>query len=147
MKFTSSILLDTFWLSKFATLWKQWENNLKNDLYLSLKLWVHQYLVMKYTRPFVESRGLHAIFQKRAKKGQKRAKYLNIWARMYNIWKYFENRQSHVCNYHMHETAGISWICFWNALVFFLTQKYTWSRLSKFIYLLSNSKVYLKYSF
>ena len=77
-------------------------------------------LVMKYTGPIVESRGLHAIFQKRAK-------YLKIWAKMYKIWKYFENRQSHVCNYHMHETAGISWICFWNALVFF-----------------SDSEVYLK---
>ena len=42
MKYTSSILLDIFWISKFATLWKQLEDNLENDLYLSLILWVHQ---------------------------------------------------------------------------------------------------------
>ena len=33
--------------------------------------------------PFLESKGMHVIFQKGAKMGQKRAKYLQIWAKMY----------------------------------------------------------------
>ena len=35
--------------------------------------------------PFLESKGMHAIFQKRVKKGQKRAKCLKIWVKMYKI--------------------------------------------------------------
>ena len=37
--------------------------------------------------PILESKGMHAIFQKKGKinfkKEQKRAKYLKIWAKMY----------------------------------------------------------------
>ena len=36
--------------------------------------------------PNLESKGLHAIFQKKkANNGQKRAKYLKIWAKMCKI--------------------------------------------------------------
>ena len=35
--------------------------------------------------PILESKGMHAIFQKNGKKGQKMAKYLKIWAKMYKI--------------------------------------------------------------
>ena len=35
MKYTSGIVLEVFWFPKFATLWKQLETNLENDLYLS----------------------------------------------------------------------------------------------------------------
>ena len=35
--------------------------------------------------PILESKGMHAIFQEKGKKGQKRAKYFNIWANMYKI--------------------------------------------------------------
>ena len=38
--------------------------------------------------PILESKGMHAIFQKKdKKKGQKRAKYLKIWAKMYKTRK------------------------------------------------------------
>ena len=52
--------------------------------------------------PILESKGMHAIFQEKGKKGQKRAKYFNIWANIYKIWKYFEKGQPHACDYCMH---------------------------------------------
>ena len=61
----------------------------------------------QYSGPILESKGMHAIFQKNGKKGENRAKYLKIWAKMYHIWKYFEKGQLHACDYRMHETAGI----------------------------------------
>ena len=42
-------------------------------------------------RPILESKGMHAIFQKKGK----------IWAKMYNIWKYFEKGQVIAWDYHM----------------------------------------------
>ena len=45
----------------------------------------------------LESKGMHAIFQKKGKKmlkkGQKKAKYFKIWAKIYKIWKCFEKGQ------------------------------------------------------
>ena len=35
--------------------------------------------------PILESKSMHAIFQKKGKKGEKRVKCLNIWALMYKI--------------------------------------------------------------
>ena len=53
-----------------------------------------------YSGPILESKGMHAIFQKKGQKEQ-------------NIWKFgqkctkFEKGQSHVCDYCMHETARL----------------------------------------
>ena len=50
------------------------------------------YNILKYTGPFLESKGMRAIFQKKSKKGQnmlkkgkKEVKYLKTWAKMYKI--------------------------------------------------------------
>ena len=40
MKYTSSIILEIFWLPKFVNLWKELKSSL--DLYVSSILWVHQ---------------------------------------------------------------------------------------------------------
>ena len=41
---------------------------------------------MLETGPILESKGMHAIFQKKGKKKwQKRTKYLKIWAKIYKI--------------------------------------------------------------
>ena len=45
------------------------------------------------------------FLRKRAKKGKKKKR--KNWAKMYKIQKYFEKGQTHVCNYHMYETARV----------------------------------------
>ena len=52
-----------------------------------------------WAEPILESKGMRAIFQKRAKKILKRVKYLKIWAKMDKIWKYFEKGHVIVCDY------------------------------------------------
>ena len=83
----------------------QWKIFSKN--YKAIRVWL--WPVYKFTGSIVESKGMHAIFQKKGKKEQKRAKYLKIWAKKYKIWKYFEKGKPHACDYHMHETARICW--------------------------------------
>ena len=60
-----------------------------------------------YTRPILESKGMHTIFQKKCKKRQKiflkktkKGKIFKIWAKKYTIW-YFEKGQVIVCDNHM----------------------------------------------
>ena len=67
---------------------------------------------MHLSGPILESKGMHAIFQKKARKrvkkivkGQKWAKYLKIWAKNAQIRKYSEKQQVIVYNYHMQYTV------------------------------------------
>ena len=41
--------------------------------------------VLAVVRAYSRNKGMHAIFQKKSKKGLKGAKYLKIWAKMYKI--------------------------------------------------------------
>ena len=45
------------------------------------------------------------FLRKRAKKGQKKKRKNR--GKMYKNQKYFEKGQTHVCNYHMYETARV----------------------------------------
>ena len=51
------------------------------------KIWqcLFYYGNLMKTGPIPESKGMHTIFQKKAKRGQKRAKYLKIWAKIYKV--------------------------------------------------------------
>ena len=55
------------------------------------------------SRSILESKGMHAIFQKKGKKGEKI--FENIWkfGQKYKIWKYFEKGQVIACDYHTHK--------------------------------------------
>ena len=48
----------------------------------SLQKYLH---AKKISGPILESKGMHAIFQKKGKKGQNREKYLKNWGKMYKI--------------------------------------------------------------
>ena len=53
-----------------------------------------------FAESFLESKGMHEIFQKKGKKMLKRAKnaiYLKIWAKMYQVRKSFLKGQVNVC--------------------------------------------------
>ena len=59
---------------------------------------------MYETGPILESKGMHAIFEKKGKKmlrkGKKGQNIQKFWQKIYKMWKSFEKGRVIACDYH-----------------------------------------------
>ena len=118
MKYTSSILLEIFWFPKFVTL----KNNL--NLYVSSILWVHQEFSNNYTSSILWTCFWNAFV-------------FLFWVRSI-LEVDFLNLKIHI------QSLKYTWSILFKLMHFYQYQNYTYSGLSKFMYLYLDSEVLFK---